>query len=239
MAKALWPGKDAIGQCIRVNADTMPCTYVVGVAEDIKQQSLGVDSALYNYYLPATQFNPNQGGLFVRVHGNAARAADGIRRRLQREMPGASYVTITPIERDHRQQDAVVAPGRDAVRGLWRARARPRGDRVVQRDRLQRRAADPRARRPRRARRAGGATSFASSSPTASASPSPAWRSAPRSRSTRRDGSSRCCSRCHPPIRWSSAGSSPCWWRRRSPQAGCPHCAPRRWIRTWPSGRRE
>ena len=98
MAKTLWPDKDAIGQCVRVNADTMPCTYVVGVAEDIKQQSLGVDSALYNYYLPATQFNPNQGGLFVRVNGSAARAADGIRRRLQREMPGASYVTTTPME---------------------------------------------------------------------------------------------------------------------------------------------
>jgi predicted permease len=98
MAKTLWPDKDAIGQCIRVNADTMPCTYVVGVAENIKQQSLGVDSALYNYYLPAAQFSPNQGGLFVRVNGSAARAADGIRRRLQREMPGASYVTTTPME---------------------------------------------------------------------------------------------------------------------------------------------
>jgi len=98
MAKTLWPDKDPVGQCVRVNADTMPCTYVVGVAEDIKQQSLGVDSALYNYYLPAAQFNPNQGGLFVRVNGNAKRAADGIRRRLQREMPGASYVTTTPME---------------------------------------------------------------------------------------------------------------------------------------------
>ncbi len=99
MGQALWPGKDPIGQCIRINADTMPCTYVVGVAENIKQQSLGVDSALYNYYLPAAQFNPNQGGLFVRVNGSAAKAADGIRRRLQHEMPGASYVTITPMER--------------------------------------------------------------------------------------------------------------------------------------------
>jgi putative ABC transport system permease protein len=99
MGQTLWPGKDPIGQCVRVTADTMPCTYVVGVAENIKQQSLGVDSALYNYYMPATQFNPNQGGLFVRVNGNAARAADGIRRRLQKEMPGASYITTTPMEK--------------------------------------------------------------------------------------------------------------------------------------------
>ena len=99
MAKTLWPDKDPVGQCVRLNADTMPCTYVVGVAENIKQQSLGVDSALYNYYLPAAQFNPNQGGLFVRVNGDAARAADAVRRRLQREMPGASYVTTTPLTR--------------------------------------------------------------------------------------------------------------------------------------------
>jgi putative ABC transport system permease protein len=99
MGQTLWPGKDPIGQCIRISADTMPCTYVVGVAENIKQQSLGVDSALYNYYMPATQFNPNQGGLFVRVQGSAARAADGIRRQLQREMPGASYITTTPMEK--------------------------------------------------------------------------------------------------------------------------------------------
>ena len=99
MGKTLWPGKDPIGQCVRVDADTMPCTYVVGVAEDIKQRSLGTDSSLYSYYLSAPQFHPDQTGLFVRVNGNAAGAADGVRRRLQREMPGASYVTTTPIQR--------------------------------------------------------------------------------------------------------------------------------------------
>ena len=99
MGQTLWPGKDPIGQCVRVTADTMPCTYVVGIAENIKQRSLGVDSALYNYYLPVAQFHPDQTGLFVRVNGSAARAADGIRRRLQREMPGASYITTTPMEK--------------------------------------------------------------------------------------------------------------------------------------------
>ena len=44
MGKVLWPGRDPIGQCIRVGADTTPCTYVVGIAENIKEQSLGADS---------------------------------------------------------------------------------------------------------------------------------------------------------------------------------------------------
>jgi ABC-type antimicrobial peptide transport system permease subunit len=96
MGKALWPGKDPIGQCIRVNADTMPCTYVVGIAENIKEQSLSSDSSYY-YYMPAAQFNPHIGGLFVRTLGNGRAHKEAIRRRLQREMPGASYVTITPF----------------------------------------------------------------------------------------------------------------------------------------------
>jgi len=96
MAKALWPGQDAIGQCVKVEADTMPCTYVVGVAENIKSQKLGDDPTM-NYYLSAAQFHPDKGGLFVRVRGDGARSAEAIRRRLQQLMPGSSYVTVTPL----------------------------------------------------------------------------------------------------------------------------------------------
>jgi putative ABC transport system permease protein len=96
MGKALWPGKDPIGQCIRVSADTMPCTYVVGVAENIKNESLSADSAYY-YYVPAAQFSPQSGGMFVRTRGAATKVREAVRRRLQREMPGASYVIATPF----------------------------------------------------------------------------------------------------------------------------------------------
>src|SRR5262249_6568805 len=65
MGRVLWPGKNPIGQCIKVGADTMPCTYVVGIAENIKEQSLSADSGYY-YYVPAMQFNPTNGGLLVR-----------------------------------------------------------------------------------------------------------------------------------------------------------------------------
>jgi predicted permease len=92
MARTLWPGQDAMGQCMRVSADTLPCTTVVGIAEDIRSQSLRPDSAHY-YYVPAMQFNPNRGGLFVRTRGDASRHVDAIRARLQQEMPGDSYVT--------------------------------------------------------------------------------------------------------------------------------------------------
>jgi predicted permease len=97
MGKVLWPGKDPIGQCVRVNADTMPCTYVVGIAEDIKQQSLAADTGSFYYYMPVAQFNPQSGGLFIRVAGDADKFREAVRRRLQHEMPGASYVTLTPL----------------------------------------------------------------------------------------------------------------------------------------------
>jgi putative ABC transport system permease protein len=94
MAAALWPGQDPIGRCMRVGADTMPCTSVVGVAEDIHSQSIDEESNLFFYYLPAAQWQPQEGGLFVRTRGDAALLVEPLRRRLQREMPGASYVTV-------------------------------------------------------------------------------------------------------------------------------------------------
>jgi len=96
MAKALWPGRDPIGQCVKVGADTVPCSYVVGVAENIKSQELGDDPGLF-YYLSSAQWYPEQGGVFIRTRGEAARAAETIRRRLQPVMPGAAYVTVTPL----------------------------------------------------------------------------------------------------------------------------------------------
>jgi len=105
MAKTLWPGRDPIGQCVRVGADlgrhrggadTAPCRYVVGVAENIKSQKLGDDPGLF-YYLPAAQWHPQDGGLFIRTRGEATPQVETIRRRLQQNMPGASYVTVTPL----------------------------------------------------------------------------------------------------------------------------------------------
>ncbi|MFL5580323.1 MAG: ADOP family duplicated permease [Gemmatimonadaceae bacterium] len=94
MAAVLWPGRDPIGRCFRLGADTVPCTLVVGVAEDIQQQSFEAESRRFFYYLPAAQWLPQEGGLFVRATGEPGRLVEPVRRQLQREMPGASYVTV-------------------------------------------------------------------------------------------------------------------------------------------------
>jgi putative ABC transport system permease protein len=95
MAKKIWPSEDALGKCVRINADTMPCTTVIGIAEDVRRGSLAETEM--HYYLPISQFQPQGGGLFVRTSGEAANQADRVRRELQKLMPGVSYVTVTPM----------------------------------------------------------------------------------------------------------------------------------------------
>jgi predicted permease len=98
MANALWPGQDALGQCMRVAADTMPCTMVIGIAEDAVQQSL-TDPKRFRYYLPLDQFRPLAGSfLMVRTRGEPSAQTEGIRLALQHLMPGQAYVTAWPLE---------------------------------------------------------------------------------------------------------------------------------------------
>jgi predicted permease len=94
MGQRLWPGQDPIGKCVRIDADTVPCRYVVGVAEDTHAHKLSTESRLFYYYLPAAQWRPHDGGLFVRTRGDVRRMVEPLRQRLQREMPGMSYVTV-------------------------------------------------------------------------------------------------------------------------------------------------
>lgn len=96
MAKKLWPGEDALGKCIKIGPPTEPCNYVVGVAEDIKNEKLSDDPGLY-YYLSAEQYHPERTGLLLRMNGDATSQVEGVRRELQKLMPGASYITVTPF----------------------------------------------------------------------------------------------------------------------------------------------
>jgi predicted permease len=96
MARALWPNQEAIGKCVRVSADTAPCRTVVGVAENIRSGKLDEPPDM-NYYMPITQFGVKGGGVFVRTRQDAASQVQAVRRELQRLMPGAAYVAITPM----------------------------------------------------------------------------------------------------------------------------------------------
>jgi predicted permease len=111
MARVLWPGQDPLGKCMHLYADTVPCTSVVGVAEDAVHDPLA-DQPL-RYYLPMDQFL-NEGGsyLVLRLRADPAEMAEPVRRALQAVMPGQQYVTTRPVS------DLL-----DAQRRSWRAGA--------------------------------------------------------------------------------------------------------------------
>jgi hypothetical protein len=98
MARVLWPGREALGQCMRVGADTMPCTTVIGIAEDAIQRDLLTDQR-FRYYLPIEQYGPTGGSfLLARMKGNPAGQVEAVRKALQRVMPGQTYVTVLPLQ---------------------------------------------------------------------------------------------------------------------------------------------
>jgi predicted permease len=98
MAHKLWLTTDALGQCLRIGADTTPCSTVVGVAENIVDRNLA-DPAGQQYYTPVAQYDGSGSGLFVRTHGDATDMVRTVRRQLQRAMPGVSYVAVTPLRK--------------------------------------------------------------------------------------------------------------------------------------------
>ncbi len=104
MARALWLGRDALGQCIRVgigaapSAATTPCTRVIGIAENTAQQNL-TDDPRFMYYLPAEQVAPDVSTLYVRLATpNARGEVEHLRRALMRVMPGNGFVVVRPLE---------------------------------------------------------------------------------------------------------------------------------------------
>jgi putative ABC transport system permease protein len=97
MGKLLWKGKDPIGQCLRLGADTSPCREVVGVAEDMRFGDLKNDDSM-QLYLPSTQERAGGGGSIVaRVAGDPRLQAESLRRHIQQMVPGMGYVRVRPI----------------------------------------------------------------------------------------------------------------------------------------------
>jgi predicted permease len=119
MAEAVWPGKDAIGQCIKIDRPTDPCRMVVGVVENIHQNSLTENQKL-QYYLPIEQMRSYEANVFVRTRGAATAHAETVRRELQKLMPGASYVTAMPMREiiDPRQRSWQIGATMFLVFGL-------------------------------------------------------------------------------------------------------------------------
>jgi putative ABC transport system permease protein len=99
LARLWWPRERAIGKCMQIGGDTMPCAEIVGIAENSRRQALVEDASLL-YFIPLAQ-SVQQGSsrvLLVRPRGNVSAAIEPLRRILQTAAPNLPYVRLRPLE---------------------------------------------------------------------------------------------------------------------------------------------
>jgi predicted permease len=94
LEKVFWPAGGAVGQCLRVGADSMPCRTIVGVVRDFSVTGAADDAPKPVYYVPVAQAHvfPQRPTLFVRAEGDRAVVARSVRialQSLQADLPAA------------------------------------------------------------------------------------------------------------------------------------------------------
>jgi predicted permease len=97
MARTIWPGRDAVGQCFVINSGPA-CAEVVGVAADTRRFKLREDAALA-FYIPFGQESGIGGvSLIVRPRGDATKVMAAIRRELLDLDPSITFVSTTLLQ---------------------------------------------------------------------------------------------------------------------------------------------
>ena len=100
MARTFWPGGDAIGQCVRLGADTMPCTTVVGVVGDTRR-TIATQNHSLRYFIPLAQ-TPNRTPdryLFARTARRAVSMEAGVRTATIAALASSPFIEVFAMER--------------------------------------------------------------------------------------------------------------------------------------------
>jgi hypothetical protein len=112
MARVLWPGQNAIGRCVRVNAtsDTIPCSEVVGIARDARWNEIRPEPAM-QYYVPLAQrqWSGSIRDLLVRPSGDPRAVAEAVEREVLAEATRLDFARVRPLQEN---LDPVVHPWR-------------------------------------------------------------------------------------------------------------------------------
>ena len=104
-ARTFWPGQNPIGQCVRIGADTMPCTTVIGIVTNARRQRL-VEPPTTMIYRPLDQLDPaiydNSVSFFgfsfiARTTRKPAAVAEPLRRLIQSAAPNMPYAEVRPL----------------------------------------------------------------------------------------------------------------------------------------------
>ena len=96
MARVIWPGQDAVGQCLMRSGDAdAPCTTIVGVVEDASRGQL-VDDAFMMYYVPLTSASLPR-VLYVRAEGAAETLAPRLSETLRSFSPDVRWAEVRTL----------------------------------------------------------------------------------------------------------------------------------------------
>jgi predicted permease len=98
MARTLWPGQTALGECLIVER-TSGCATVVGVVADVREHAID-ERAPMQLYLPFAQRPPivGPGRLLLRLAPGARAGIPALRRALAAIDPSATYVGLQPLD---------------------------------------------------------------------------------------------------------------------------------------------
>ncbi len=97
LADRLWSGQDPIGRKVHFRGPTGPTVEVVGVAANVKQQSLGEDSTP-SLFRPLSQSYSSSASLVVQTNGNPAAAAEPVRRAIREINPNIPLFNLKTID---------------------------------------------------------------------------------------------------------------------------------------------
>ncbi|MEO8030749.1 MAG: ABC transporter permease [Gemmatimonadota bacterium] len=99
MARKFWPGQSAIGKCMKIGGDTMPCSEIVGVVEDARRQDVLGEETL-QYYVPIEQAvdRTAPAAILVRPRGPLTAAIPEMRRMMAEVAPELRYLNIQPLQ---------------------------------------------------------------------------------------------------------------------------------------------
>lgn len=103
LARLYWPNEAVVGQCLRVGADTAPCSTVIGVVSNTHRQDLVEEQPVPQLYRPLDQITADESKstvsffgytLAVRTSGDAAAMIEPLRQALQGVNPNVPYANV-------------------------------------------------------------------------------------------------------------------------------------------------
>jgi predicted permease len=99
MAHALWPNKDALGQCMRIQDPKAECARVVGIAADIHRSGLREEPSM-QYYVPVGQERGFGGSwLLVRPRGEATESWPALQQAILAADPSITAVELRMLSK--------------------------------------------------------------------------------------------------------------------------------------------